>query len=75
MSPPVETTLDLSAIVVDELTLVGSRCGPFAEALTALHAGAVDVRGLVAARYPLSDGLAAFEHAARPGALKVLVEC
>jgi len=70
-----ETTLDLSSIVVDEVTLVGSRCGPFSEALAALAAGAVDVRGLVAARYPLSDGLAAFEHAARPGTLKVLVEC
>jgi threonine dehydrogenase-like Zn-dependent dehydrogenase len=70
-----ETTLDLSSIVVDEVTLVGSRCGPFPEALAALAAGAVGVRSLVAARYPLSDGLAAFEHAARPGALKVLVEC
>jgi threonine dehydrogenase-like Zn-dependent dehydrogenase len=70
-----ETTVDLSSIVVDEITLVGSRCGPFAQALAALAAGDVDVRGLVAARYPLSDALAAFEHAARPGALKVLVEC
>jgi threonine dehydrogenase-like Zn-dependent dehydrogenase len=70
-----ETTLDLSSIVVDELTLVGSRCGPFGEALAALAGGAVDVRPLVEARYPLSDAVAAFEHAARPGALKVLVEC
>jgi threonine dehydrogenase-like Zn-dependent dehydrogenase len=69
------TTLDLSSIVVDEVTLVGSRCGPFAEALLALGTGAVDVRPLVEARYPLSDAVAAFEHAARPGALKVLVEC
>jgi threonine dehydrogenase-like Zn-dependent dehydrogenase len=70
-----ETSVDLSSIVVDEVTLVGSRCGPFDEALRALADGSVDVRSLVEARYPLSGGLAAFEHAARPGALKVLVEC
>ncbi len=70
-----ETTLDFSAIVVDEITLVGSRCGPFAPALEALAGGGVDVRPLVDARYPLARGLAAFDHAARPGALKVLVEC
>jgi threonine dehydrogenase-like Zn-dependent dehydrogenase len=69
------TTLDLSSIVVDEVTLVGSRCGPFTDALVALGTAAVDVRPLVEARYPLSNAVAAFEHAARPGALKVLVEC
>ena len=62
-------------MVVDEVTLVGSRCGPFAPALDALARGLVDPRGLVEARYPLRDALTAFEHAARPGALKVLVAC
>jgi threonine dehydrogenase-like Zn-dependent dehydrogenase len=70
-----ETTLSLSSIVVDEVTLVGSRCGPFDLALAALGGGAVDVRPLVETRYPLEQGLAAFEHAGRPGVLKVLVEC
>jgi threonine dehydrogenase-like Zn-dependent dehydrogenase len=70
-----DTALNLSSIVVDEVTLVGSRCGPFDEALRALADGTVDVRALVETRYPLSGGLAAFEHASRPGALKVLVEC
>lgn len=69
-----QTTVDFSAIVVDELTLVGSRCGPFAPALDLLARGALDVAGLVHARYPLAEALAAFEHAARPGVLKVLVE-
>jgi threonine dehydrogenase-like Zn-dependent dehydrogenase len=68
-------TLDLARVVVDEVSLVGSRCGPFAPALAALATGRVDVRPLVEARYPLADAVAAFEHAARPGALKVLVEC
>ena len=67
--------LDLAPFVVDEITLVGSRCGPFDPALELLARGAVDPRPLVEARYPLAQAVAAFEHAARPGALKVLVEC
>lgn len=67
--------VDLSRFVVDEITLVGSRCGPFAPALELLAAGRVDPRPLVDARYPLSDAVAAFEHAARPGAMKILIEC
>jgi threonine dehydrogenase-like Zn-dependent dehydrogenase len=70
-----QATLDLARVVVDEVSLVGSRCGPFAPALAALAAGRVDVRSLVDARYPLAEAIAAFEHAARPGALKVLLEC
>jgi len=66
--------LDLSALVVDEVTLVGSRCGPFAPALELLAQGKVDPLPLVEACYPLSRALDAFDHAARPGALKVLVE-
>lgn len=66
-------TLDASSLVVDEITLVGSRCGPFAPALGLLAAGRVDVAPLVHARYALHDGLAAFAHAQRPGVLKVLL--
>ena len=64
----------LTMAVVDEVTLVGSRCGPFAPALRLLERGLVDVTALIHARYPLSEALTAFEHAARPGTLKVLVE-
>jgi threonine dehydrogenase-like Zn-dependent dehydrogenase len=67
-------TLDASAIVVNELTLVGSRCGPFPKALALLTAGTVDVLPLVAARYPLERALDAFDHAQRPGTLKVLFD-
>lgn len=67
-------TLDVSAVVVNELTLVGSRCGPFGPALSLLAEGRVSVEPLIHARYPLARAVAAFEHARRPGALKVLVE-
>jgi threonine dehydrogenase-like Zn-dependent dehydrogenase len=68
-------SIDMAPFVVDETTLVGSRCGPFAPAVARLASGDVDPRPLVDARYPLADALAAFEHAARPGVLKVLVDC
>ncbi len=67
-------SVDLSWVVVDEITVAGSRCGPFAPALDLLARRAVDVRPLTHARYPLKDGMAAMEHAARPGVLKVLLE-
>jgi threonine dehydrogenase-like Zn-dependent dehydrogenase len=68
-------SIDMAPFVVDEITLVGSRCGPFGPALASLGRGDVDPRPLVEARYPLAEALAAFAHAARPGALKVLVDC
>nr|WP_242041830.1 alcohol dehydrogenase catalytic domain-containing protein [Alkalinema sp. FACHB-956] len=69
-----QLSLDMSAIVVDELTIVGSRCGPFAPALDLLAQGKVDVTPLIQARYPLSQGLAAFDQAQQKGTLKVLLE-
>jgi len=68
------TSLDIAGIVVDEITLVGSRCGPFVPALDLLTRGAVDPRDLLETRYPLAEAVAAFDHAARPGTLKVLVQ-
>jgi threonine dehydrogenase-like Zn-dependent dehydrogenase len=68
-----ETTVNLSAIVVDEVTLAGSRCGPFAPALSLLASGRIEVSDLVDARFALADGVAAFEKAAAPGVLKVLI--
>jgi threonine dehydrogenase-like Zn-dependent dehydrogenase len=68
-----DTTLNMSSIVVDEITLVGSRCGPFAPAIVSLAQKQVDVKPLIAARYPLSEAVAAFEHAARPDVMKVLL--
>lgn len=65
---------DLSQVVVDEVQLIGSRCGPFAPALRLLARGAVDVQALIQARYSLDQGLLALEDAALKGALKVLIE-
>jgi threonine dehydrogenase-like Zn-dependent dehydrogenase len=67
-------SLDASSLVVDEITLIGSRCGPFPAALQLLAAGQVDVQPLIHACYPLSEGLTAFEHAQSRGVLKVLLE-
>lgn len=66
--------VDLSSVVVDEITLLGSRCGPFAPALRLLARDLVDVQSLIAATYPLADALAAFAHARAKGTLKVLVK-
>lgn len=65
--------VDLSRVVVDEIEVIGSRCGPFARALAALASGQVDPLPLIDAEYALADGLQALEHAARPGILKVLL--
>ncbi len=65
--------LDLTMVVVDEVALLGSRCGPFAPALRLLERGLVDVESLIDSEYPLAQGLEAFARAAAPGALKVLV--
>ena len=69
-----EQTLALAPIVIDEVTIVGSRCGPFDRALTALEAAEVSVLPLISARYSLDDGLAAVEHARTKSALKILLD-
>jgi len=69
-----DLTFNASRLVVDEITLVGSRCGPFAPALAMLAEGRIDPLPLVDATYPLTQALAAFEHAQRPGVLKILVQ-
>lgn len=76
--------VNLTKLVVGEIAVQGSRCGPFAPALRLLEAAVqlpagataglgVRVRPLIEAEYPLRDGLRAFEHAARPGVRKVLL--
>lgn len=62
-----------SPVVVDEITVVGSRCGPFREALSLLERRAVDVASLISRRYRLEHGVEALDHAGRRGVLKVLL--
>lgn len=66
--------VDASALVVDEITLVGSRCGPFAPALDLLASGEVEVRPLIQDRFALDRGLEAFARAAERGVMKVLLD-
>jgi len=70
-----QAALDLSQLVVDELALVGSRCGPFAPALRLLEQRLVDVESLIHETWPLDQGVTAFERASAPGVLKVLLNC
>jgi threonine dehydrogenase-like Zn-dependent dehydrogenase len=67
--------LDPAALVVPEVRLVGSRCGPFAPALRLLAQGWIDPRPLIDRRFPLTQGLEALAWAQRPGVLKVLLDC
>ena len=67
-------TLDVSDLVVDEITLIGSRCGPFDLALDMLINKQIEVEDLIHARYPLIEGLDGFETAKQPGILKVLLD-
>ena len=63
----------LSKIVVHELNVIGSRCGPFAEALTVLKQHAMPVTDLIDGRYPLQDGINAFHQAGQTGVRKILL--
>lgn len=66
--------LDLGKLVVDELHVVGSRCGDLGKAIALLDAGSLDPRPLIAARYPFTAAIEALEHAAHRGVLKILLE-
>jgi threonine dehydrogenase-like Zn-dependent dehydrogenase len=65
--------LNASSLVVDEITVIGSRCGPFVKAIDLLRDRRVDVRPLIDSTYSLADGVKAFQRAVQPGALKVLI--
>ena len=67
-----DSPIDLSAVVVDEIQVLGSRCGPFAPALRLLERGLIDTEPLIAAHFMLGDGLQGFQ--AAQGQLKVLLE-
>jgi threonine dehydrogenase-like Zn-dependent dehydrogenase len=69
-----DMNVNFSSIVVDEINLIGSRCGPFEPALRLLEKREVDPRVLISDQYKLQDALKAFEKAAQPGVLKVLLE-
>ena len=65
--------VDSSLAVVNEVRILGSRCGPFRPALEALALGTVEVRPLISESYPLSDGVYAMTRAEDPGVMKVIL--
>jgi threonine dehydrogenase-like Zn-dependent dehydrogenase len=70
-----ESRVSLAPLVIHEIRVVGSRCGPFPPALAALERGDVEVASLVSDRLPLARAEEALRRAPGPGALKVLLEC
>ena len=68
-----EIPLDTAPVIVNEITLVGSRCGRFEPALELLRLGAIDVSSMISERMPLASAPAAFERAAQRGVMKVLL--
>jgi len=68
-----KTELDAARIVVDEISIVGSRCGRFSPALDLLKKAAIDVDSLISEEYPLSNGVHAMRRAGTRGVMKVLL--
>lgn len=68
-----KTELDSARVVVDEISIVGSRCGRFTPALDLLKKAAIDVDSLISEEYPLANGVHAMRRAATRGVLKVLL--
>jgi threonine dehydrogenase-like Zn-dependent dehydrogenase len=69
-----EQTMAWAPVVIDEVTIVGSRCGPFGRALAALDAGEISVLPLVSGRFDLSKGVEALAHASSKSVMKVLLD-
>jgi threonine dehydrogenase-like Zn-dependent dehydrogenase len=69
-----EHTVSLAPLVINEVTVVGSRCGVFTPALEALSEKSVSVTPMIEKLYPLSEGVEAVAHAGKPGARKILLQ-
>jgi alcohol dehydrogenase len=69
-----EVAFDAAVVVVNEITLIGSRCGRFEPALELLRDGALPLREMISDRFPLAEAPRAFARAAERGALKVLLD-
>ncbi len=63
----------LNKAVIDEITIVGSRCGPFTPAIQAIAGGTIDVKPFISAVYPLEEGLCAIDESGKSSVLKVLI--
>jgi threonine dehydrogenase-like Zn-dependent dehydrogenase len=68
-----QVAIDTAPVIVNEITLIGSRCGRFEPAIDLLRAGKVDVSSMISAEYPLDRASDAFAQAGAPGVLKILL--
>ena len=68
-----DININISMLVVDEITLKGSRCGPFKPALNAMKRKTVDVESLISEVFPFDKALPAFKKAMEKGVMKVLL--
>lgn len=66
--------VDLNAVVIDEITVVGSRCGPFAPAVEALREKTVEVLPFVSKTFSLDDGIEAFDYAFKNNIIKIILK-
>jgi threonine dehydrogenase-like Zn-dependent dehydrogenase len=69
-----KSSLDLNHIVINELSLIGSRCGPFKPAIEAIKSRAVDLYPLISDTFSIDDGIRAFQVASGKGVLKVILK-
>jgi alcohol dehydrogenase len=69
-----EVPIDTAPVIVNEITLVGSRCGRFEPALELLQSGKIDVASMISEQMPLAKAPEAFARAAQPGIMKVLLK-
>jgi alcohol dehydrogenase len=65
--------VDSAPVIVNEITLVGSRCGRFEPAIELLRLGAINVADMISEQLPLDRAARAFRQAAKPGVMKVLL--
>lgn len=70
-----ETGMNLAPLVINEIRVIGSRCGPFEPALSMLREGEVDPRDLITGRYPLANGIEALQEAGSGEQVKVVIDC
>jgi threonine dehydrogenase-like Zn-dependent dehydrogenase len=65
---------NLNGVVINEISLIGSRCGPFRPAIDAIDSREIDLYSLISDTFEMKDGLTAFQHAKRKGVLKIILK-
>jgi len=65
--------LDLNRIVINELMVIGSRCGPFPKAIKMIESHMIELLSLISAYFPLEDGIKAFQYASKKEILKTIL--